>query len=148
MIRLRDVYQENGEPHQEAVALLYQLLAERPPEANISHSKMPTFEEHTAFVRSRPYRAWYIICDHAFKPLGAIYATQHNELGIFILCEHQNRGHATMAIRVLKDQLEPLPAIPGKRRGRYLANVSPHNRLSKKLFEKLGGRIVSLTYEI
>ena len=33
---------------------LYELLTQRRQAANISHKKMPTYEEHVKFVRSRP----------------------------------------------------------------------------------------------
>ena len=40
---------------------LYDLLLQRNSDANISHKKMPTYEEHVKFVRSQPYSKWYII---------------------------------------------------------------------------------------
>ena len=40
---------------------LYNLLKERDPRANISHKKMPTYNEHVMFVSSRPYSKWYVI---------------------------------------------------------------------------------------
>ena len=45
MIRLVDIYR-GGKIDQADVDFLYALLAERPPEANISHREMPTPEQH------------------------------------------------------------------------------------------------------
>lgn len=142
-ITFSDVYGMNGEPHVGAVSLLYQLLAERPENANISHAKMPSLDEHHAFVRSRPYRLWYEI-KYGAEQVGAIYATHHNEIGIAILLDQQRQGYATDAIREFVKTVEPLPVG----RGAWLANVAPKNWRSKILFEKLGSRIVQLTYEI
>ena len=57
-MKLIDVY---ASP--EAARVLYELLAERNPEQNISHKAMPSFDEHCAFVASKPYQAWYLIVD-------------------------------------------------------------------------------------
>ena len=43
------------------VEFLFNLLKERDPRANISHNKMPTYDEHVNFVKSKPYSKWYII---------------------------------------------------------------------------------------
>ena len=62
---------------------LYNLLKERDPRANISHKKMPTYNEHVMFVSSRPYSKWYVILYGANKA-GSVYITSQNEIGIFI----------------------------------------------------------------
>ena len=40
---------------------LYNLLMERDARANISHKKMPTYNQHVAFVSAKPYSKWYVI---------------------------------------------------------------------------------------
>ena len=40
---------------------LYDLLKNKDPNANISHKKMPSYDEHVEFVMSKPYTNWYII---------------------------------------------------------------------------------------
>ena len=62
---------------------LYELLTQRRQAANISHKKMPTYEEHVKFVRSRPYSKWYIINVNGEKA-GSIYLTKQNEIGIHL----------------------------------------------------------------
>lgn len=145
MIELLDVYDSIGAPRGNVVSYLYKLLAERPPEAAISHRTMPKPEEHLAFVRKRPYRAWFMVCRADFRMVGSIYATSKNEIGIHIEKDHQHQGVATQAIAALIAQLAPLPVG----RGTWLANVAPQNWRSKALFEKkFGGRIIQLTYEL
>ena len=40
---------------------LFELLNERAPRANISHKKMPTYTSHVNFIKSKPYKKWYIV---------------------------------------------------------------------------------------
>ena len=45
----------------EDTQFLYELLKNKDPNSNISHKKMPTYDEHVKFVLSKPYTNWYII---------------------------------------------------------------------------------------
>lgn len=128
--------------------MLHQLLKERPIEANISHKEMPTWDEHVAFVRSHPYKGWYLIQvypehDNPRIPgeraiVGSIYLTHQREVGIFILQEHQNKGYGQAAIWLLKAK------YPGK----LLANVAPGNHRSQDFFKRIGARQIQVTFEI
>lgn len=124
---------------------LYNLLAERPPEANISHRKMPTFEEHCRFVNSRPYKKWYIIwhvhsdegVPGGMVRVGNIYLTAHNEIGIFIARAHQRLGLGRMAISQIMAEDTSLE---------YLANIAPANAKSRNLFTSMGFQHIQETY--
>ena len=37
---------------------LFELLLQRSSKENISHKKMPTYEEHIKFIISKPYYKW------------------------------------------------------------------------------------------
>lgn len=140
-MRLIDVY-----AHPDALELLYELLQERPAEANISHRSLPTFEQHRQFVTRRPYEAWYLI--EVGDPLaaiagsvaiaGAVYLTKAREVGIFIFQAHLRNGYAAAGISLLRE----------KHPGKLLANVAPGNQASHALFLKLGGRVIQHTYEL
>ena len=118
-----------------AVPLLYQLLSERQPEANISHTKMPTMPEHEAFIASRPYHAWYMI-KAGDDLVGAIYLGKDGEIGIGIFEKYQGKHLGTKAIKLIMEKHE----------GPFLANIAPHNGRSMHLFEKLGFRLIQYTY--
>ena len=120
-MKLVDIY---SGPY-ESVA--YQLMAERQPHQNISHKALPKWEDHLAFMASKPYLAWYAI-EANETPVGAIYLTKAREIGIGILSEFQGKGYATEAIKELM-RLYP---------GRFLANINPSNIASIALFHKLG----------
>ena len=117
---------------------LYDLLLQRNSDANISHKKMPTYEEHVKFVRSQPYSKWYII-EIDGERVGSIYLTNQNEVGIFVAERSQAKGIGSNALNVLIDQ------NPGLR---YLANINPENKKSIDFFEKSGFVLIQYTYEL
>jgi RimJ/RimL family protein N-acetyltransferase len=139
MISLLDVYQAPG-----AVEVLYDLLAERDPVANISHKKMPTMAQHLKFVRSKPYRGWWLIRSREQGLIngivfGACYVSKQNEIGIQIFKQHQGKGIAKTALELLLEM---------HRGERLLANISPRNEVSAKLFRSFGFRMVQYTYSL
>lgn len=132
MITLNSVYREP-----DANEILYALLQERPPEANISHSAMPTFVQHCRFVRDIPYLCWYIIRNNG-TAVGSIYLTRAREVGIFIFKAHQRHGYAAAAIAELRR----------RHPGRILANIAPTNERSLRFFKRLGARLIQETYQL
>lgn len=129
---LRDAYQcENCE------SILYDLLSERIPSQSISHTRMPSMGAHKAFVRSRPYRAWYLVFDDD-TCVGSVYLSKDREIGVFIFNAHQRKGHGKRALELLMEQWP----------GRFLANINPLNTGSIRLFQSLGFKHLQNTYEL
>ena len=139
MIKLIDVYTEIAETRV-ATKFLYELLKERESHQNISHREMPSYEDHARFVDSHPYREWFVIFEEwgnvEMGPIGAIYLSKQNEIGIFIAKEYQGKGHGKQAISSL------MGMHPAKR---FLANIAPGNSRSLAMFEKLGFDLVQYT---
>lgn len=111
--------------------ILFDLLAERKPWQNISHNKMPTWEDHVKFVDSKPYRDWYIIQkldDYTF--CGAVYLTKNDEIGIFLFERYQHWG---LGDKVLETLYSLYPKVKY-----FLANVSPNNSASLAFFTNHG----------
>jgi len=131
----------------DAVHFLYQLLSERRPEANISHKAMPSFTEHEAFVKSKPYDGWWLIVQATprsakeifYNPVGACYITHMGEIGIQISEGHQRKGYARTALNAL------IAIHPGPR---LLANISPSNPASAALFRSFGFDLIQHTYSL
>ena len=117
---------------------LYELLKEREPSTNISHRKMPIYNEHVNFVLSKPYSKWYIIY-YGRNKVGSIYLSKQNEIGIFVKKEFFMKGIGTDALRLLME-LNP--------RERFLANINPKNKKSIEFFKKNGFKILQHTYEL
>lgn len=133
----RDVYGRIAMARPAATKILYQLLSERDPRANISHKEMPSFDEHVAFMALRPYEAWYLItADHL--TLGAIYLTKGDEIGVSIFKAYQGEGYGSEAVKLLK-ALHP--------RKRYFANVAPANLPSQQFWLKNGFKPLQVVYE-
>jgi RimJ/RimL family protein N-acetyltransferase len=132
-VRLIDVYQGPA-----GHAVLWQLLSERTPEVNISHKAMPTWEQHVAFVASKPYQHWYMVDAGEDDFVGAVYLTHQREIGVGILKRYQGRQYGPMAVRLLME----------RHPGRFLANVSPRNFRSQELFREMGFQILQFTYEL
>jgi len=117
---------------------LYELLLEREPSVNISHKKIPTFQQHLKFINSKPYSRWYIIKKNDQK-IGSIYLTKQNEIGIFVKKEFQKEGLGMKSMKLL---------IMKNPRSRYLANINPKNLKSTKFFKKFGFKLIQHTYEL
>jgi RimJ/RimL family protein N-acetyltransferase len=117
---------------------LYDLLKERDSRVNISHKKMPTYNEHLKFIKSKPYTKWYIV-KWGTQKIASIYLTSQNEIGIFIKKTHQNKhlGGIIMSQLIQKNPRE-----------RYLANVSPKNKISENFFKSYGFKFIQKTYEL
>jgi RimJ/RimL family protein N-acetyltransferase len=117
---------------------LYELLKQRDSHVNISHKKMPTYDEHVKFVMSKPYSKWYVI-KYNNQSLGSIYLSKQNEIGIFLLNNVQGKG---IGQKVLQLIMKKHP------RTIYLANINPKNKKSIKFFTKNGFRLIQYTYEL
>jgi hypothetical protein len=140
-VRLTSVYRC------QSVDFLYELLRERllNRSLNISHTILPTRTQHLRFVRSKPYRAWYLIKVDRAK-VGHIWLNRQNEIGLTLLRAERRKGYEEAALRMLFAKQRPLPAIPSKRSAAFLANVSPHNRDLQRAFESMGGEKIQCTY--
>lgn len=150
MIKLLDVYQA-GVIRPGALEWLYELMKERDPEINISHSTMPSFEQHRQYVSRRPYRFWYLLerqPEGKEEPVlvGYISATHANEIGIVLKKAYRSCGFGPEAIKALIGHHRPNPAEPSVRNGSWTANIAPANEHSKHVFKSLGFRKIQETF--
>jgi len=116
---------------------LYDLLLQRNPDVNISHKKMPTYEEHLKFVKSQPYARWYIIEVNNEK-VGSIYLTHENEIGIHLFKIYEDEQRYQNIIKKL------ISENSGKR---FFINISPRNEFYINFSKKLGFNLKQYTYE-
>ena len=116
---------------------LYELLLQRKKIVNISHKKMPTYEEHVKFIESEPYSKWYII-QIDDKKIGSIYLTKENEIGIHFFTQYEESERFQNVIKefFLKEPQD-----------RFVMNVSPKNEQYIDMAKKLGFHLVQHTYE-
>ena len=119
-------------------SFLYDLLTKRDQRANISHKKMPTFEEHVKFVESKPYSKWYII-EYDGTKAGSAYLTKQDEIGLFLKNDLQEKNIGKSVLKLL---------IKKNPRKRYLANINPQNKNSIRFFKKNGFELIQYTFEL
>ena len=117
---------------------LYDLLKNKDPNANISHKKMPSYDEHVEFVISKPYTNWYII-EYDKKNVGSIYLSKQDEIGISINTDYEYD-------QIVKSALKLLMKL--NQRKRYLANVGPKDVKSQEFLLKNGFTSLEYVYEI
>ena len=117
---------------------LYDLLKQRNSRVNISHKKMPTYDEHVKFVMSRPYSKWCVI-QYDSQSIGSIYLSKQNEIGIFLINNMHGKGIGQAALKmIMKKHARP----------RFLANINPKNKKSVDFFKKNGFKLIQHTYEL
>ena len=117
---------------------LYDLLKNKDPNANISHKKMPSYDEHVEFVMSKPYTNWYIIeCDK--KNVGTIYLSKQDEIGISINNDYEYD-------QIVKPALKLLMKL--NQRKRYLANTNPKDVRAQEFLLKNGFTGLEYVYEL
>ena len=119
------------------VKFLFDLLKERDPRVNISHRKMPTYSQHTKFIKSKPYSKWYIILKSKQK-IGSIYLSKNDEIGIFVSKKFQGKNIGNYALSEL---------IKKNPRKRFLANVNPKNKKSISFFKNNNFKLIQYTFE-
>lgn len=120
----------------EAPRILYRLLAARPKRMNISHKCLPSFFDHCRFIRSKPYKEWYLL-KKKDSFIGSIYLSLSNEIGIFLFQEFCGKELEEDTLQIF---------IAKRHRLRLLANVSPRNKGYVRLFQKLGFRHIQNSY--
>ena len=117
---------------------LYDLLKVRDSRANISHKKVPSYDEHVHFILSNPYTIWYII-EYEGKKIGSVYLSKQDEIGISLV---DNLLYNKIGKSVIKLLIKNNP------RKRYLANVSPQNKKLQDFFVNSGFTGLEYTYEM
>ena len=117
---------------------LYDLLKNKDPNTNISHKKMPSYDEHVKFVMSKPYTNWYII-EYDKKNVGAIYLSKQDEIGISVNNDYEYD-------QIVKPALKLLMKL--NQRKRYLANTSPKDVRSQEFLLKNGFTGLEYVYEM
>ena len=126
------------------IETLYDLLSKK--NHSISHEVMPDFEEHKNFVKSNPYRAWYLIY---FKEeaVGSFYLSNDNSVGINIE-EYQDIECMKEILIFIKNNHSPLKPIKSKRAAKFHIHISPENSFLRNSLEKLSKKLIQITYLI
>ena len=98
---------------------------------------MPTYNQHTKFIKSKPYSKWYIILKSKQK-IGSIYLSKNDEIGIFLSKKFQGKNVGNSALNELMKK---------NTRKRFLANVNPKNKKSISFFKNNNFKLIQYTFE-
>ena len=99
---------------------------------------MPTYSQHTKFIKSKPYSKWYIILKSKQK-IGSIYLSKNDEIGIFLSKKFQGKNVGNFALNELMKK---------NPRKRFLANVNPKNKKSIQFFKNNKFKLIQHTFEL
>ena len=131
-------------PDDNQIRVLYKLLETR--KYNISHREIPSYDEHTLFVKAEPYRAWYIIL-YREKPIGSVYLTEDNSVGLNIE-EEQIEQVLSGVMNFIRERHKPNPGLKSLRCDRFSVNVSPSNKTLIRAMEKSGAEVIQICFAL
>ena len=128
-------------PNITQIRVLYDLLSKR--KHFISHTEMPSYEEHNDFVSKNPYLAWYLI-SRGGEFLGSVYVQVDNSIGInFVL---PNEEDIAGVLSFIKGCHKPLPMIQSVRRGELFMNIPANDENLIGILEKVGKKEISRSF--
>ena len=138
---MNQVELESIEPSEEQIKRLYDLLARRVHKIS---SKDASYSKHEQFVRSHPYRYWFLI-KVSDNYVGTFYVSKENTIGINVSDEHTSLV-VTFIINFVKKNFKPLPEIPSVRSDKFAINVPPSNVHLASALKAIGAKIAQVTY--
>jgi len=130
-------------PTSNQVGDLYKLLLER--EYSISHTDIPSLNEHSKFVSSHPYVAWYLIYKRK-NLVGSFYVNSDNSIGLNF--NQSTKEYVSEIISFVKANHKPLPSVKSVRRGEFFMNVSSNNGDLIKCLQQLGKEEIQRSFVV
>jgi len=128
-----------GSPSQ--TIILYNLLSIRGH--NISHTLMPTMNQHKRFVKNNPYRVWYLI-KYGNIYVGSTYILSNNCIGIFLSNNYESK--LPVVLKFLMTKYKPLKGKDSIRPSNFYMNISPTNIKFHAQMKKINGKLCQLSY--
>lgn len=121
-------------PTKSQTDLLYHQMSTRTHA--ISHSGLPNYTTHEAFVANHPYRVWYIIRQNK-KDLGNIYIQNDNSIGLNCY-DDINESQIKQILSLVIKSFKPLGPIPSVRANKFFLNVSASNTNLQTKLKNIG----------
>jgi hypothetical protein len=132
---------ENVKPSEEQIEKLFELLEGRLH--RISY-KETSYREHEGFVKSHPYRDWFLI-KVSGNYVGSFYVSKENTIGINVSDEH-TYFVVSPIINFVNKNFKPLPLIPSVRGDRFAINIPPSSTHLARALEAIDAKIAQVTY--
>lgn len=138
-----DIYFEIVIPTPNQIKALYDELKVR--KYTISHDRLPRYEDHESFVRSKPYRYWWII-SYQGAVIGSCYLGNENSIGINIRSFEPKL--IEYIINYIIGRFEPLDPIPSIRPNEFFINIPVSNSEFIDTMEQLGYPQTQISYRL
>ena len=138
---MKQVQFEKVMPSNEQIKVLFDLLEQR---LHRISCKEISYREHQRFVKSHPYRDWFLIRVRS-EYVGSFYVSKENTIGINVWDEHTPLA-VPCIINFVKKNFKPLPAIPSVRNGNFAINVPQSSVHLARSLEAIGARVAQVTY--
>ncbi len=123
------------------IEFLYDLLKKK--KFFISHTNIPSYEEHRIFVENHPYRKWFLIKFENYN-IGSIYLNNDNSIGINFL---ENFQHLIKeSLEIVLENYNPLPELKSIRNGSYHINIANGDLKLLHEIKKLNIKKLQTTY--
>mgnify|MGYP001303696637 CR=1 FL=1 len=120
---------------------LYKILKLR--SYNISHSVLPSFEEHKYFVKNNPYRIWSIIRKDN-QIIGTFYLTFENVVGVNLI--NPSEKYYIFIIKEIFRKYLPLKEKKSLISKYFIVNANPSNQKLIKALNSVGMVHIQNTY--
>ena len=124
------------------IKVLFQLLKNR--RHNISNTSLPTLDCHIKFVRSHPYRAWYLVKLNGIY-IGSAYVMENNCIGISIIDDYSN---IPQILELIVKKHRPLRQIKSVRPPNFYINIAPNDKAMESQLIEMGAIKIQSTYSL
>lgn len=126
---------------------LYELLEERIKYKwlNISHMKMPTWEQHIDFLHSNPYLEHLVYFSHfdeGTTRIAMAYFTKQKEMTIYVKECYRNRTYGGRIFDMFLAYLDKHYQRP------FFVNTNPNNIVGKAFIRRRGFDLLQYTYKV
>jgi hypothetical protein len=139
----RELALSNVAEEPDNIRMLFNLLLARPK--GISHEFVPNYNEHTNFVVTHPYVAWYFVLADGV-PVGSCYIKDDNSIGLN--SEFENYEELSNVLQMLLKRHVPQPEIKSVRPAYFYINVSSNNARIQQQLAAIGLNPIQLSFRI
>ena len=114
------------------IKILYDLLKNR--KFSISHEKIPSYKNHSLFVKKNPYKHWYIVYED-LSIVGAFYIKKDNSIGLNF--KKQTTKIVSNTISIIKQNFLPTNPVPSNTPPFFYINVPFSNKKLQNILIKI-----------
>ena len=121
-------------PTSKQINILYIQLKKRVH--NISHKKIPSFQNHKLFIKNNPYRAWCIVKESK-SVIGNVYVKFDNSIGLNCYNDVSS-AQLKNILSLIKLKISPLKEKPSIRSKDFFINIASSNKSLRKKINSIG----------